>query len=192
MWETELCRDYTVESLIYFYSVQTPFEEARFSIPMFTCECDTVEYCNFRPGFWKNHPDAMPAEILNVGCESYTESELIVIPNTPIKHDKLPIMTHHLIAAKLTVLTRSDDSIQGAIDDGDVLICATSRIFGGVNRDVKSDLIDIANLLVGYNEMGCPGEGMDDFGILGSRTPQSAPASSAKESSWSAIKKMNK
>jgi hypothetical protein len=191
-WESELCGEYTVEGIIYFYSVQTPYDEARFTVPAFTCECDTVEYCNHTPGYWKNHPMAWPVSSLTVGCTTYSQGELLEILDRFVGHDKLLIMVHHLIAAKLNVLAGSDPSIQGAIDDGDALVCALGRIFGAVGKDVKGDLVDIKDLLADYNELGCPGEEEPcSFDILDSKvigSPGEA-AGSVEESTWGAIKK---
>ncbi len=192
IWDMELCGDYSVEGIIYFYSVQTPYEEARFSIPTFTCECDTPEYCNHTPGFWKNHPDSWPVESLEIGCDSYTKAELISILNMPIKHNKLLIMVHHLIAAKLNVLAGSDDSIMGAISNGDALLCSLDRIFGRVDKTVKANLVGIKNYLADYNEMGCPGDEIDEFGIFGSKIPGSAAETfgAEEETSWGALKNL--
>ncbi len=192
VWGMELCGDYSVEGIIYFYSVQTPYEEARFSIPTFTCECDTLEYCNYTPGFWKNHPDSWPVESLDVGCDNYKKAGLIAILKTPVRHDKLLIMVHHLIASKLNVLAGSDPSIQGAIDEGDALLCSLDRIFGRVDKTVKTDLVDIKNYLADYNEMGCPGEEIDEFGILGSKILGSGAETygAEEETSWGALKNL--
>lgn len=191
-WDMELCGDYYVEGLLYFYSVQSPYQEVRFTTPTFTCECDTVEYCNYTPGFWKNHPDAWPVESLDIGCDNYDKAELIAILETPVKHDKLLIMVHHLIAAKLNVLAGSDDSIMDAISDGDALLCSLDRIFGRVSKDVKSELVHIKGYLADYNEMGCPGDEFDEFGILGSKILGSGAETfgAEEETSWGALKNL--
>lgn len=190
-WGMDLCGDYSVFGLLYFYSEGGRYDELRFGAE-FTCECDTLEYCNYTPGFWKNHPDAWPVENLDVGCRNYDKSALIAILETPIKHDKLLIMVHHLIAAKLNVLAGSDDSIMGAIFDADALLCSLGRILGRVDNDVKSELVCIKDYLANYNEMGCPGDEIDEFGILGSKTFGSGAESfgAEEETTWGALKKL--
>ena len=188
-WGMELCGDYSVFGLLYFYSEGGRYDELRFGAE-FTCECDTIEYCNYTPGFWKNHPDAWPVDNLDVGCRNYVRGELIAILEMPIKHDKLLIMTHHLIAAKLNVLNGSDASIQGAIDDGDALLCGLGRILGRVDKAVKSELVDIKDYLADYNELGCPGDEIDEFGILGSRVLGFGAGAAEEQTSWGALKKL--
>ena len=189
-WGMELCGDYSVFGLLYFYSEGGKYDELRFGAE-FTCECDTIEYCNYTPGYWKNHPDAWPVDNLDLGCDNYLQGELIAILEMPIKHDKLLIMVHHLIAAKLNIANGSDPSIQGAIDDADALLCSLDRILGRVDKEVKAELVSIGIILMEYNELGCPGDEIDEYGILGSRVLGFGAGAAEEQTSWGALKKLS-
>ena len=61
-------------------------------------------------GYWKNHPDAWPVEMIEIGGETYTKAEAIAWMKAPIKGDKTINMFKQLVAAKLNVLIGNDDS----------------------------------------------------------------------------------
>jgi hypothetical protein len=65
--------------------------------------CDT-------PGYWKNHPEAWPVDIISVGGVDYTQAEAIEWMCSGGKGDKTLTMFGAVVAAKLNVLIGNDDS----------------------------------------------------------------------------------
>jgi hypothetical protein len=64
----------------------------------FACDCD-VE-CR-SPGYWKNHPDAWPVDVLNIGGTYYPKAEAIAIMMTEVKGDKWYTMFRSVVAGRL-------------------------------------------------------------------------------------------
>jgi hypothetical protein len=98
------------------------------SIPAYANACPLTQ------GFWKNHPAAWPAfclsggSCLTLGCQSYTEAELLTILKTPVGGDASLNLAHQEIAAKLNILTGSvfpggPPAVSAAIADADNLLC---------------------------------------------------------------------
>jgi len=56
------------------------------------------------PGYWKNHPEAWPVEVITLGGITYTKEEAIEFMGMPEKGDKTYTMFRALVAAKLNVL----------------------------------------------------------------------------------------
>src|SRR5688572_6266736 len=93
-------------------------EQATYSTP------DT-EQCTFTQGFWKNHPEAWPVNSLSLGGNVYTQAQLLLILNTPVRGNGLISLAHQLIAAKLNVAFGApDDDIADEIAAADALIGA--------------------------------------------------------------------
>ncbi len=81
--------------------------------------------CTLTQGYWKTHPESWPVSSLDLGSNSYSQSELLAILETPVKGNGLISLAHQLIAAKLNVAAGADDSaIADAIADADDLIGA--------------------------------------------------------------------
>jgi hypothetical protein len=59
--------------------------------------------CPLGQGFWKNHPDAWPVSCLTLGRQTYSQTELLRLLDTPVRGDASLILAHQLIAAKLTM-----------------------------------------------------------------------------------------
>jgi hypothetical protein len=66
--------------------------------------------CTLTQGYWKNHPEAWPADAMTLGGVGYTKEQLIQILSTPPRGDATYILAHQLIAAKLNVMTGADSS----------------------------------------------------------------------------------
>jgi hypothetical protein len=64
--------------------------------------------CPLTQGYWKNHPGAWPVTSLTLGSQNYTQSELLMILNTPVRGDASLILADQLIAAKLSIANGSD------------------------------------------------------------------------------------
>lgn len=75
------------------------------------------------PGYWKNHADEWPATTLTLGSQSYMQTELLSILNTSTTGDASMILAHHIIAAKLNLLSGSDPAVIGPlVAEGDALL----------------------------------------------------------------------
>ena len=66
--------------------------------------------CTLTQGFWKNHPEAWPVEMLTVGGMPYDKGQLIGLLSTPPRGDATYILAKQLIAAQLNVLSGADSS----------------------------------------------------------------------------------
>jgi hypothetical protein len=64
---------------------------------------DNGEVGTGTPGYWKNHPDAWPVDVLTIGGVNYNKSEAIGFMNTPEKGDKTYTMFRALAAAQLNL-----------------------------------------------------------------------------------------
>jgi hypothetical protein len=61
------------------------------------------------PGYWKNHPEAWPTDVVILGGNSYTKAQALTLMDTPGK-DKTLTMFASLLSAKLNVLVGNDSS----------------------------------------------------------------------------------
>lgn len=61
-------------------------------------------------GYWKNHPDAWPADSVTIGGTTFSKAEAIAILKMAVKGDKSVSMAKQLIAAKLNVDAGNDSS----------------------------------------------------------------------------------
>jgi hypothetical protein len=68
------------------------------------------------PGYWKNHPDAWPVEVLAIG-DGYTKEEAIELMQQPTAGDKWLTLFQAAVAAKLNLLngTESKCCIDGEV-----------------------------------------------------------------------------
>ena len=87
--------------------------------------------CPLTQGYWKNHPSAWPVTSLTLGCQTYTQAEMLAILNTPIgsgkNADASLILADQLIAAKLSIANGSDPApISATIADANALLCTFS------------------------------------------------------------------
>jgi SdrD B-like domain len=61
------------------------------------------------PGYWKNHPEAWPLEVVTLGGVEYSKAQALTFMDTPGK-DKTLTMFASLLSAKLNVLVGNDSS----------------------------------------------------------------------------------
>jgi hypothetical protein len=186
-WGMELCGDYVAEG--HFYYISPPDAVGRdFTIP-FTCPCEDGG-CHFTPGYWKNHPDAWPVMELTVGCTTYNQAQLLVILDKPVRGDATIILAHHLIAAKLNVLSGADDSINSEIMAGDMMLC-TYGLYSNPPDPIRSEILGIKNALCAYNEYIVPG--CEEEVIMPVEAgAELSPAAPEEDTSWGAIKSIYK
>ena len=164
LWSGELCGTYTATMSFHIVAPTGAGDQTEETscdvVATFTCDCPT-DACNYTPGYWKNHPENWPVTELSLGGTTYTQAQLLAILGTPVRGDATIILAYHLIAAKLNVLNGSDPSIQSAIDEADDLL-AMYPLRSKPSGDAKDMIIDVKNMLVGYNELGCGDEDMGD------------------------------
>lgn len=76
-------------------------------------------------GYWKNHPDAWPVEVITIGGKTYTKAQAIAIMKTAPKGDMTYNMFSQLVAAKLNVYIGNDPScIADTIEQADAWMAA--------------------------------------------------------------------
>ena len=109
--------------------------------------------CTRTQGYWKNHASAWPVASLALGNVIYTQAELLVILDTPVRGDGLVSLAHQLIAAKLNVAAGTDPIL--AIAQADALI-GDLRV--GVDSLATSETSSVASVLDAYNN-GATGPG---------------------------------
>ena len=157
VWGVELCGTYNVFASIYLYSSygEGLFDEDTMTFEdTFTCECDTPDdACHLTPGYWKNHASKWPVDHLMLGGVDMSQDELLMILKSSVRGgDATVILAHHTIAAKLNLLTGTDDSINSVIDEADAWLMMYP-VFS--NPDDKEEGLRIKDLLCDYNEMEC-------------------------------------
>jgi hypothetical protein len=152
-------------------------DPSAFSETMVVSSSGLAQNCTFTIGYWKNHPEEWPATSLMLGSVNYTDVELLAILNQPAGGNKLIILAHQLIAAKLNLLNGADPSAAAAtIAAADALI--GSLVCPPIGSDSLPD--DPAN---GYANL------LDDFnnGIIG---PGHCGTTSVTDKSWGAVKSL--
>jgi hypothetical protein len=181
MWAvSDLCGTYTATVYMEMTatSSQTGHTDVTYGEFTATFDCECFEVCNYTPGFWKNHEEDWPVMELTLGGVTYGQDALLEIMDTPVRGDATIILAYHLIAAKLNVLSGSDPSIGGAIDEADALLMA-NPIGSKPEGDARDMILDVKNMLAGYNELGC---GEDEEPCLDKALPNET------SSSWSELK----
>ena len=180
-WGVELCGEYTATG-VFAVPERKGGDTEEFTVS-FICDCEEPP-CTFTPGYWKNHPDAWPVSELTLGGITYDMPMLMEILDTPTR-GRMPVkLAHHLIAAKLNVLSSGyGGEINDAIADADDFL-AMHAIFSRPWGEEKDTAEAIKNILCAFNELPCPDElGLD---VLESRTPLGAGAE--EETTWGGIK----
>ena len=89
------------------------------------------------PGFWKNHPEAWPADMatFTVGGVEYTKDAAIGILNSPVSKDKTYTMFSSLVPAMLNVKIGNDSTcVSEAIDAANAWMAK----YGPVGRGVAA------------------------------------------------------
>jgi hypothetical protein len=122
-------------------------------------EVQTTPVCPQPQGYWKNNPDVWPVNELTLGSQTYTQTELLNILNTPIgpgpKADASLILADQLIAAKLNIANGSDPAtVSSTITDADSLLSGFS---GKLPYNVRTSsptgqaMVNDATVLNNYN-----------------------------------------
>ncbi len=82
-----------------------------------------AQNCTYTQGYWKNHTEVWPVASLTLGNVNYTAAELLAIFNQPAQGNKLTILAHQLIAAKLNLANGANPvSVAATIAAADALI----------------------------------------------------------------------
>jgi len=158
-WGQELCGTFTATVTAHMEATasngHTDISDGSFT-GTFECTCETPpDYCNYTPGYWKNHADMWPVTELSLGGVTYNQDELLAIMDTPVRGDATIILAYHLIAAKLNVASGSSDSINDAISEADDLLMQYP-LFSNPQGDARDMILSVKNELADYNELECP------------------------------------
>jgi hypothetical protein len=121
--------------------------------------------CPQGQGYWKNHPDAWPVNMLTLGSQTYTKTELLRILNTPVGGDASLILAYQLIAAKLNIANGTNGTpVSSTIADADaVLSLFTGKLPYGVKPNTTNGqrMVHDAGTLESFNKgaltPGCGG-----------------------------------
>jgi hypothetical protein len=105
-------------------------------------------------GYWANHPDAWCLLSITLGCQSYTEVQVIAIMQNPTRGDRTYQLAAQLAAAKLNVDCNLTDSscVASAIAAADAWLClhpVGSNVTA--NSKVWKDITATYNTLADYN-----------------------------------------
>jgi hypothetical protein len=111
--------------------------------------------CPKSQGYWKNHSEVWPVDSLELGSQTYTMSELLVLLKAPVRGDASRILAKHLIAAKLNIANGSNpDPVAEVIDSADELLATFSGKLPYYVRPSTSDgqqMVQYARILDAYN-----------------------------------------
>jgi parallel beta helix pectate lyase-like protein len=112
--------------------------------------------CPEPKGFWKNNPAAWPASALpmTLGSQTYNQTELLAILQTPIKGDASLILADQLIAAKLNIANANGTPVASTTADADaVLSLYTDKLPYMVRPSTTNGqrMVNDANALDSYN-----------------------------------------
>ena len=106
--------------------------------------------CTYTRGFWLNHPEDWPVDMLTLGDEVFTQEQLLEILSTPARGDKSLILAQQLIASKLNVANGADDSeIAGTIADADQWLIDNGGVGSGQRNWNGGE--ELKNMLDAYN-----------------------------------------
>ena len=115
--------------------------------------------CTLTQGYWKNHEEAWPTGSLQLGTNTYTQAELLVILRTPVRGNGLISLSHQLIAAKLNVAAGATGaSISATITAADALI---GSLKVGTDTLTTTSVSALVDKLAQFNE-GAIGPGHCD------------------------------
>ncbi|MEO6461910.1 MAG: hypothetical protein ABIP29_02450, partial [Candidatus Eisenbacteria bacterium] len=111
-----------------------------------------AQNCTFTQGYWKNHFDAWPVSSLTLGTITYSAAQLLQILNEPARGNKLLILAHQLIAAKLNLANGADPgSIAATIASADAAIGSKVIPPIGSGTMPSSPATEYANALDDFN-----------------------------------------
>ncbi len=149
-WGMELCGDYTAAGSFSFVANTGETDSESFSIA-FTCICDEPDGCTGTPGYWFGSGRDWPVSSLTLGAMSYSKTVLEGFWEIKPKGDKSVKLIHHLIAAKLNILSGAPTSIQPTIDAADAWL-VLHGLFSNPTGAAASEALALKNALVAYNE----------------------------------------
>ncbi len=150
-------------------------EASAFSQTILLSSAPLATNCTYTQGFWKNHTGVWPVTGLTLGSVSYTAAELLAIFNQPAQGNKLVILAHQLIAAKLNIANGADPSAAAStISASDALIGSLVVPPIGAGNLPSNPATGYANTLDDYNN-----------GIIGPGHCGTVPATA---STWGKIK----
>jgi hypothetical protein len=114
--------------------------------------------CPHGLGFWKNNESSWPVSSLTIGCQTYTQEELLALLRAPVRGDASVILAHQLIPAILNVFNGSNPvPVTDALSDADTLLCTfTGRLPYGVrpSTDDGHQMTTLAGRLGSFNDGG--------------------------------------
>jgi hypothetical protein len=106
-------------------------------------------------GYWQNHPQAWCVSRLTLGCQSYSESQVIAIMQQSTSKDMTYPLAAQLAAAKLNVNCAGTNSscVADAIAAADSWLCS-HPVGSNVTADSRAwkQITPTYNTLVNYNE----------------------------------------
>jgi hypothetical protein len=122
-------------------------------------EVQTAPPCPQLQGYWKNNPNAWPVNMLTLGSQPYTKTELLRILRTSIgagtRADASLILADQLIAAKLNIANGADGTpVTSTTADADaVLSLYTGKLPYRVRPNTANGqrMVSDANTLNSYN-----------------------------------------
>ncbi len=187
VWGMDLCGDYDVTVDLHLAS-PVNVDDEHFTTS-FTCDCPLPppEGCTRTPGYWKTHAEAWPSTEFTVGCVDYVQEEMLNILWMPTHGDMTIKLFHHLVAAKLNVLSGAPDEINDTIDLADDFLC-DHPLFSKPKGALKCEATALKDTLDEYNnKYECDGkDDMDDMVMPASTLNATMPAQDS--SSWGTMK----
>jgi hypothetical protein len=113
--------------------------------------------CPLAQGYWKNHPGAWPSIALPMllGGQTYNQTELLTLLNTPPMADASLILARQLVPAILSTANSSDPRpVCDTIAQANLLLSNfTTKLPNQVkiNSPIGAEMIGLANTLTEYN-----------------------------------------
>lgn len=127
-------------------------DPSAFTETMVVSSSSLAANCTFTLGYWKNHTGEWPVTNLTLGTVNYTAAELLSILNQPAGGNKLVILAHQLIAAKLNLANGADPTAAAAtIAAADALIGALVVPPVGGDNLPNNPATTYSNLLDDFN-----------------------------------------
>jgi hypothetical protein len=122
-----------------------------FSLPG-RVEAQETPACTLTQGYWKNHPETWPVDMLDLGGAAYSKEQLIVLLSTPPRGDATYILAYQLIAAKLNVMNGVDSSgIASTITAADAWLASVGGLGSWPTGAVRDAGIALAGQLDAFN-----------------------------------------
>ena len=126
-------------------------------------EIPNPETCTFSMDYWRDHPDAWPAEAITIGGVTSTKAEAITIMEQASQGDTASILASQLIASALNLLNGADvGAIESVVVEADQWL-KDHPLGSELNEGDRQAGLILAETLEGYNtgDLGpgaCDGE----------------------------------